>query len=276
MEPERLGPPDPGNGAAAPPAMPPPSPPAVRDEWAVSDVRTLLGLPEEEIHLRDYWEVLVRHRWTILAFLAAVVLTTALVTFVMTPLYRATVLLEIRHENPKVMAFQDVVELAQSQREFFQTQYDVLRSRNLASRVIDALGLAADPAFNPPAADRGPLRRLLRAARQLVARGTAPADPALEGQQRLVETFLDHTAVNPRRNSYLVEVSFSSPSPTLAARVADAIAEHYVALALDQRLDARSSAPRRTSRRSRRRTRSSPWTRRRTSPTASWPISTRR
>ena len=140
----------------------------------MGDVRPLLSLPEDDVHLRDYWNVLLRHRWTILTFLAAVVLTTAVVTLVTTPIYRSTVLIEIGPQNPNVVAFQDVVEMARSQREFFRTQYDVLRSRNLASRIIDLLQLEADPVFNPPAR-QSILGRVKKQIRGLFARPDRPA-----------------------------------------------------------------------------------------------------
>jgi capsular exopolysaccharide synthesis family protein len=212
--------------------------PALRGPWEIEDPRQFAVLREEETHLRDYWLVLLRHRWTVLAFLAVVVLTTALVTFVTTPLYRATVLIEIGPQNPNIVAFQDVVEMAQGQREFFQTQYDVLRSRNLAARVIEALRLEEEPAFNP-----SPRGSPLGAVRGWVARLFAPSvavapDPDIAKQQALIGRFLDHIAVEPRRTSFLVEVSFLSPDPELAARVANAVAEQYVALSIEQRIDA--------------------------------------
>jgi capsular exopolysaccharide synthesis family protein len=212
--------------------------PAVREPWDVGDPRQFAALHEDEAHLRDYWLVLLRHRWTALTFLAVVVFTTAVVTFVTTPLYRATVLIEIDPHNPNVVAFQDVVEIARAQREFFQTQYDVLRSRNLAARVIDALHLADDPLFNPP-----PRGSLVGSARRWLSglagrQPGAEADPDIARRQALIRRFLGSVEVEPRRGSYLVEVSFLSPAPALAERIANAIADEYVELTIEQRVHA--------------------------------------
>jgi capsular exopolysaccharide synthesis family protein len=226
-----------GNGIAGPPTETYGGLPAIRDEWAVGDVRPLFGFPEEQLHLRDYWAVLLHHRWTVITFLATVVLTTMIVTLVTTPVYRSTVLIEIGPGNPNVVAFQDVVEVGRAQREFFQTQYDVLRSRNVAARVIDQLDLAAEPDFNPP--PRRTVVRLVRGAvSALFTRSAATGvEASVVERQRLIEKFIDHVDVRPRRNSYLAEVSFLSPKPLLAQRVANAIAAEYVTLSLDQRLD---------------------------------------
>lgn len=214
--------------------------PALPLERTPPDLR-YAPLPESEtIHLRDYWEVLLRHRWTALAFFAAVLTSTVLVTLFSVPVYRATTLIEIRAESQKVLAFQDVMQMTQVEREFYQTQYDVLRSRTLAKRVVNRLRLADDPTFNPPATRPGPLGML----RSWILRPLTPAPPAGAtddtsiAEQRFIDRFLGAVDVSPRRNSYLVEVSFLSPSPRLAADVANALAEEYVSLSLDQRLDA--------------------------------------
>src|SRR5262249_13836091 len=73
---------------------------------------------------------------------------------------------------------------------------------------------------------------------------TRASPPATSGDEigptnpHLIDRFLDAVDVAPRRNSYLVEVSFLSANPSLAAAGANALAEEYVAMALDQRIEA--------------------------------------
>jgi succinoglycan biosynthesis transport protein ExoP len=214
--------------------------PALAIERGVGDLRHLRPPDADEIHLRDYWEVLLRHRWTVLAFFVVVVASTLFMTLVAEPVYKATTLIEVKAEAQKLVAFQDVVQVAQVEREFYQTQYDVLRSRTLARRVIERLHLDHNAVFNPP--DSGPslVSRTLGLAHRLLTRATphqaATADHLAE--QGLVDRLLGAIDVSPRRNSYLVEVSFRSASPTLAADGANALADEYIGLALDQRIEA--------------------------------------
>ena len=220
-----------GNGHALPALLP---------EREVGEARYPHAPSVEEFHLRDYYEVLLRHRWTIGAFFAVVVVATLVVTLVAVPTYRATTLVEIRAQDMKVVAFQDVVQMSQIEREFYQTQYDVLRSRSLARRVLDRLDLAANPTFNPPAKRPGLVARATGWIGRLFTR-PAPPHPqseALVADQELVERLLGAVGVTPRRNSYLVEVSFVSRDAQLAADVANALAQEYVAMALDQRIEA--------------------------------------
>ncbi len=215
--------------------------PALLAERGLGELRSLPFPGGDELHLRDYWEALLRHRWTAVAVFAAVVGSTLLATLATVPIFKATTLIEIKTESQKVVAFQDVVQAAQLEHEFYQTQYDVLRSRSLARRVIERLRLADDPVFNPPRRAPGPVAMIAGGLRALLTRAT-PAEPGAGGsavvEHGLIDAFLAAVDVTPRRNSYLVEVSFLSPSAALAASVANALAEEYVAMTLDQRLDA--------------------------------------
>jgi capsular exopolysaccharide synthesis family protein len=228
------------NGEIDWPAGEPPGLPALPIERTPADPR-YAPLPDaESVHLRDYWDVLLRHRWTALAFLTAVVASTLLVTLFTVPIYKAMTLIEIRAQGQKVLAFQDIMQMSQVEREFYQTQYDVLRSRSLAKRVLERLRLADDPTFNPPSTGPGPVGTVIGwVTRPFASAGSAePMDAATVAEHQLITRFLSAVDVTPRRNSYLVEVSFLSPSPRLAADVANALAEEYVSLSLDQRLDA--------------------------------------
>ena len=50
---------------------------------------------EKEVDLRDYWKIVQKRRWTIIACFFIVVITTALMTFTMRPIYRATATIQI-------------------------------------------------------------------------------------------------------------------------------------------------------------------------------------
>ena len=57
---------------------------------------------EEEVHLRDYLNVILRRKWIVITFLAAVVTTVTIATFIMKPLYKSTVTIKIEKENPNI------------------------------------------------------------------------------------------------------------------------------------------------------------------------------
>jgi uncharacterized protein involved in exopolysaccharide biosynthesis len=95
-----------------------------------------------DLHLRNYWRVVVARRWTIYAVLATTVLVTMIATYKQTPIYRATATIQIDRENANVLSFKDVYEIQTQTDDTLQTQYKVLASsRSLARRVIENLKL---------------------------------------------------------------------------------------------------------------------------------------
>jgi len=63
---------------------------------------------EKEIHLLDYWHVVLKRRWVVYTSLAVVVSVTTLGTFLQRPVYTATTRLQIEQNTPKILPFQEV------------------------------------------------------------------------------------------------------------------------------------------------------------------------
>jgi len=107
---------------------------------------------DDEINLWDYIHVLLRRRWSVVAVFTACVLGALIFSLAATPMYKSTVLLEIQPGGPNVMddvqSVTDPIAQAQAYNDFFQTQYDILASRELARRSIDELDLRDDPWLN--------------------------------------------------------------------------------------------------------------------------------
>src|ERR1051326_7444747 len=91
---------------------------------------------ESDIHLRDYWQVIVSRRWTIIATLLTLVTATMVYTFQQPPIYEAEATIQIDRENQNILSFKDVYEVEAQSDDTLQTQYKILASRALAKRVI--------------------------------------------------------------------------------------------------------------------------------------------
>lgn len=169
---------------------------------------------EREIHLLDYWRILVKRRWVVFTSLTVLVATVTLGSFLAEPVYTATTRLQIESSAPNVLPFQEVLASAPDQRnDFYQTQYGLIQSRRVAREAIASLALDRHPEFRvePPARARP---------------GLTPEE-AVEGKR--IDVFLKKLKVSPVRNSRLVDVSFSSHDRSLAAKAANRIAETYIA-----------------------------------------------
>jgi polysaccharide biosynthesis transport protein len=193
---------------------------------------------DEALNLRDYWRVLVKRKWTILTSFIITVVITATSTLLMTPIYRATVILQIDREAPKVVKFEAVapVEMDVSDQQFYQTQYELLKSRTLAERVVDQLNLAQNAAFRQDA------RPGFWAGVGRQAKAQEPLSDPVSIKSRLIESFLKHLTVEPVRNSKLVKLHYDLPDPRLAARIANALAQSFIHLNLERRFEAASYA----------------------------------
>ncbi len=197
---------------------------------------------DDVIDLREYWAILVRRRWTVLIAMALVVLVATLATFLSTPIYRGTLLLQIDREEGKVLEYQNLMpEDARNANDFYQTQYELLKSRSLARRVIEQLGL------QPEEEEEGSfLAELKRGIQEWITTATAggqdTAGPGTADEPDLEAAFLEQLTVAPVRNSRLVRIHYDSPDPVEAATVTNAVADNFVHMNLERRFDASAYA----------------------------------
>jgi capsular exopolysaccharide synthesis family protein len=205
------------------------------------------GTRSGESHLLDYVRVLSKRRWTALTVFVIVTVTATIDTFTTTPIYRARTQLLIEADKPNIVAFKEVIEERPSA-DFYPTQYALLRSRSLARRTLDSLKLWDHPEFGgrasgpPPFNLRGSVNQALGGAKSFVAALVTPArsrsiEPAAAeetgAQAAAIDALLSRLSISPVRNSRLVDVSYESPDPALAARVLNALARMYIEQSLE-------------------------------------------
>ena len=183
--------------------------------------------------LGSYWRLAIKHRILIIGCFLAALAIGAAVTLLMTPIYTAKATIQIDREAARVFTSSEDVNPRESMsqgEEFFQTQYGLLRSRSLAERVVESLGLASsDQALEnlgvaPPA-------RTGSAAAQAERRRNAALD-YVQGS----------LSVTPVRGSRLVSVGFDNPDPVVAARVANGFAENFIQSNLDRKFQSSAYA----------------------------------
>jgi capsular exopolysaccharide synthesis family protein len=189
------------NGAAAIVSLPPRFP--------------AFELSPREPHLYDYLLILRKHQWLILSFMLAVVTIVAIATFRMQPVYVATARVEIDRENANILPFQgaDSYDYMMDLENYIETQSKILTSETLALQTIRNNALSARPEFSSPG---GP--------------SEAIASGSLANQKRPIELaeFLGSLFVKRVPGSRLMDVSFESTDPQLAARIVNAHIASYI------------------------------------------------
>src|SRR5438093_5013021 len=96
-------------------------------------------------HLLDYLRVLHKRRWTAGTAFLLVLASVTTYTFTVTPIYEAKTRLLIESDGPNVINFTEVIDEQRSKADYYQTQYNILQSRRLARKTIDALQLWDSP-----------------------------------------------------------------------------------------------------------------------------------
>ncbi len=94
---------------------------------------------EDEIHLRDVWNLLVRNWWVIGLSLVVVVGAAAVYTARTVPVYESVTSIRIEEERTELPVL-DILQTLSTGSEV-ETEMEVVRSRTLAEDVVDSLGL---------------------------------------------------------------------------------------------------------------------------------------
>ena len=164
---------------------------------------------------------------------------------VMTPLYRSATTLLIENSKSKVVSIEELYGVPAGSREFFQTQAEFMKSREVGMRVIQKLDLTRHPLFDPRQSRPGPLSRLRDAIPGLKNFQPEAVRPELteeEVAEIVLAKYKQGIAIVPVSTSQLVEIRFESPDPLLSAQVANQTAESYVTADLDARFNMQQSA----------------------------------
>jgi polysaccharide biosynthesis transport protein len=220
---------------------PPPEYPGYAQDFAEDD----------QVNLLDYWRVLVKRRWAILTFTAVVLTSTAIATWKAAPVYRSTIKIQIDPEQSNLLPFKELGDMgsnyAQSQ-DYLQTQFRILESETLATRVIKTLSLDdKDSSFMKEAkpVSKSKTIQWVRSLFSLNEKNDKNTD-AEAIQERtmadLVKYFRKNLTTSPIRNSRLVDVSFDNRDPNLAASIANKLAYEYIQMNFDMKVDSAENA----------------------------------
>jgi succinoglycan biosynthesis transport protein ExoP len=154
---------------------------------------------ERDLEIRYYLDLLWRGRLVIAASTAAGLLLGILVALLQTPEYRAAAMVQIDPPTPTALTVTDALVGGGNywqNADFYNTQFNVLRSRGLAEKAIEQLKLTDRPPFK------------------------GVSDPA--------RIFQSHVTIEPVPESRLVMVQITHTDPKEAALWANTLADVYV------------------------------------------------
>lgn len=161
--------------------------------------------PLPPVDIRQYWNVVYRRKWLIIALAAITSSIAAALVLKMTPMYRATATVMIESKGPNVVSIQDVYDVDTQAQEYYQTQFEILKSLPVVDMVIQRLKLNTLPEFSGVSSNNNEQTYL-----------TA------------VDRYMKQLVVNPIPRTQLARVSFDSHDPKLAATIANAHAQAFI------------------------------------------------
>ncbi len=211
--------------------------------------------PEQSEQLRRYLNVLTKRKWLISALTVTVLTTASVQTYTTTPVYSSTAEVQIDLETPNVLPYQDVAQTPQyfyETESYQKTQHRILQSKVLALRVVRKLKLAENASFSRttnPGVVKAAIPKVTGFVFGLVPVGGRQQTPSLDRSDRslqiesnLADRLLGGLSITPDRGSRIVDVSYSSHDPDLAAAIVNAIAQEYIELNFETRFSAATMA----------------------------------
>jgi len=212
----------------------------------------------ENVHLRDYISVVLKRKWTVLAFFISIVVATTILSFLMVPVYKTSVIIKIANQNPDALSIPGVA-ISRPGSDFYATQYELMKSRSLAEKVISKLALDKNPKFLPvesifsKAEDMilKPIQRAFSSLTSLFSSADRPdsrdkPSGMIPGKETipvyLSNALISRLDVAPVKDSELVKVSFEANYPDISMLVTNTIAEAYIEYDLESRIDATKQA----------------------------------
>ena len=163
---------------------------------------------EREVDFRYYADLLWRSRLIVAVAALGGLGLGVLVGEVQTPIYRARTLLQVAPPNPTSLTVTDALVSTGNpirDRQFFNTQLNVLVSRTLGERVVDKLKLKDQPPFKESLDAPGLLMR--------------------------------HVTVEPIPETFVIELAVSHQNPKEAALWANTLADIYIDYSLEGQVE---------------------------------------
>lgn len=212
----------------------------------------------QTIHLRDYLRIISRRKYLILTVFIIVFSGVAIKTLATTPVYTSAAQVLIERNYSTI----DAESMYRWEPEFIDTQSEIIRSANVARKVVDNLGLATkyrryfiqddgDVSFINTIKNyiKTPLRPIVRFFRQSLAPtptdGPVAKDPLLAGEpmsdeEIIVNMIRYNLSVTPLKSTKIVIIAYDHTDPEMARLVTDATVKAYMDEMLEIKLSSSS------------------------------------
>ena len=208
-------------------------------------------LDDETIDFAHYWQVFKRYSGRIILLAVVFTVLVGVIVMKMTPQYSAKATLLIESQPANVMSIEEVYNADTTRKDYMQTQYEIISSRQVARMAVEELGLADNATFMPPATEDNALMAKAKSwISSLLPEGDSSARkvPLTEEQKRekriraATNRLMNALSISLVNNTQVIEITAMSQSPELAAAIANTMGNVYVENYLQAKVDMTAKA----------------------------------
>ncbi|SHF37173.1 capsular exopolysaccharide family [Ruegeria intermedia] len=200
-------------------------------------------IDDDEFDLVELFRTLWRGKWWIAACMAvAVALAGYWAFFVAVPLYSTTAHVTLENRQSQVVDFESVVSGLSGDQTSINTEVEVLKSRELAKKLVLELDLVNDPEFNPDLREDSSFAPLALLRKLIHPSDSAESKSPEQVTEEVTTNVLEAFSISNIRNTYVFEIEATTEDPAKSKLFADTLAELYILNQLDVKFEATQRA----------------------------------
>nr|WP_319393491.1 GumC family protein [uncultured Desulfobacter sp.] len=192
---------------------------------------------EKEIHLSDYYLVLLKHKALIISFFVITVSITILGTFLMTPVYQSSAKLIIDKESSASPITGERLDYENYNSQFmtFNTHFKLITSGPVIESLINTLGLDKEEEN----LDINPITKVIRQFKdniKLLLQVDKKELPPHEKQLALMAKVKEKISIDQIQDTRLLTINVKDKNPVLATNMANTLANKYIEFNLSSKM----------------------------------------
>jgi capsular exopolysaccharide synthesis family protein len=211
-----------------------------------------MKINNQNLHLRDILRVLRKRRSALIGFFVTFFSLVLLFTFTSTPYFEGSTKVMIEKAESDNLTGRYVS--TRTDPEFYGTQFQLIKSRAVARRVVSSLGLDQNPEafFGKQEGRKSPLeiivprvKEIISGVSKLFSKDKSLSEEkteALSPAEKIALQISDKIQVRPVEGSRIININFLSPNPELAALIANTTAKAYIEEILEMKLNSTRSS----------------------------------
>jgi capsular exopolysaccharide synthesis family protein len=187
-------------------------------------------MDHSEFELRSIFGLLRRQFRLILATIVAVMSLAAVIAFSLTPVYTSSALIMVDPSNKDLLDPQNQISSASADSARIDSEVELARSDSVLLKVVQKKNLIADPEFGLSLGTWARILSFLRLAEPTLPSGEDAVNQTLSKLRSAVH-------VQRRALTYLISIQASAENRALAADMANAVAQTYIADQVDAKIE---------------------------------------